>query len=301
MSDSFLGPLRLFDAATTVSMRGVAPPPTEALVGYPSSLEQLGELLARQEILRGPLSQSDPIEPLSLQWYLHLEQVRHNRQGRWLPRHLEFGKHQGESLLGLGIGLGSDLIQYARFGANVTAVCSSSDQLALVRRNFELRGLSASFVHAMPHALPLESASIDVVCLTGFIHTTNDAEGVVEEVYRILRPGGKVLAVVPAHYDIHYWARLLFVARSRAREEAVPPSVTGLLTSEGRRFKRGELRKLFHRFQETRIAKRHLRRSDVPPVWRWLPLSLLERLAGRLLVFKGFKPVSAVRGEQLAA
>ena len=29
-----------------------------------------------------------------------------------------------------------------------------------------------------------------------------------------------------------------------------------------------------------------------------MPLSLLERLTGRLLVYKGFKPVSAARADQ---
>jgi hypothetical protein len=31
----------------------------------------------------------------------------------------------------------------------------------------------------------------------------------------------------------------------------------------------------------------------VPRAWRWLPLSLLERLIGQELVLKAFKPVSA--------
>ena len=45
----------------------------------------------------------------------------------------------------------------------------------------------------------------------------------------------------------------------------------------------------------------HPQPRAVPHLWRWLPLSLLERLAGRLFVFKGFKPVSAARAEQSAA
>ena len=38
-----------------------------------------------------------------------------------------------------------------------------------------------------------------------------------------------------------------------------------------------------------------------PHLWRWLPIALLERIMGRLLLFKGFKPVSAAIGEQAAA
>ena len=67
---------------------------------------------------------------------------------QWIPSLLEFGKHAGERLLGLGAALGSDLVQYACHGAEVVSACASAEQLSLVRRNFELRGLHAVFVHA---------------------------------------------------------------------------------------------------------------------------------------------------------
>ncbi len=142
-----------------------------------------------------------------MQWYLEVEELRHNRQGRWLPSLLEFGKHAGERLLGLGHGLGSDLIQYARHGAEVICACTSSDQLSLVRRNFELRGLHGEFLHARPTTLPLESSSIDVACLDGITHESTEPADLLDEVYRVLKPGGKVLAVVPARYDVDFWCR----------------------------------------------------------------------------------------------
>jgi hypothetical protein len=52
---------------------------------------------------------------------------------------------------------------------------------------------------------------------------------------------------------------------------------------------------------EHRVYKRHLRRSDVPHLWRWLPLPLLARLIGRVLVMKAFKPLSAAMTIHMAA
>ena len=49
---------------------------------------------------------------------------------------------------------------------------------------------------------------------------------------------------------------------------------------------------MFYRFVEHRTHKRHLRRSDLPHVWRWLPLPVLERMLGRMLVHKAFKPLA---------
>jgi SAM-dependent methyltransferase len=244
-------------------------------------------------------------EPLSLQWYLELEELRYHRQGRWIPSLLEFGKHAGEHLLGLGQALGSDLVQYARHGAEVVCASPSAEQLALVRRNFELRNLRGSFLHAAPTSLPIESSSIDVACLSGLIYESIPPSALLDEVYRVLKPGGKVLAVVPARYDVAFWSHWWCLGQrpsgQRPRNDTDISLAGGLFSPLARRFHGRELRQLFHRFQEPRLYKRHLRRGELPHLWRWYPLSLLERLMGRLLLLKAFKPVSAAIGEQAAA
>jgi ubiquinone/menaquinone biosynthesis C-methylase UbiE len=235
-------------------------------------------------------------EPYTLQWFLNIENRRHqSRQGRWIPRLLEFKKHAGETLLGLGQGLGTDWLQYARFGASVIVCSSSAEQLVLARRNFELRGLSGRFVHASPSGLPLESASIDVVSMSQLLHDVSDPRPALAEVYRVLKPGGKVLALAPARFDIDFWFRCCFPLQRLFKRKTTPAA------AELRRFTRRELRRLFGQFGEHRIHKRQLRRSEIPHVWRWVPSSLLERLMGRVLVLKAFKPLSAALPTQVAA
>ncbi len=170
-------------------------------------------------------------------------------------------------------------------------VCSPrGSQLELVRRNFELRGLEGRFISAHPDRLPLESASIDVACISSLAHGIDNPQAVVEEVHRVLKPGGKVLAVTPARYDIDFWFYLVFpwyrwIRRNRHEGNA----------KKSERFAGRDLKRLFSHFVEHRIHKRQLRRSEVPHVWRWLPLPLLARLMGRVLVLKAFKPLSVVK------
>jgi ubiquinone/menaquinone biosynthesis C-methylase UbiE len=237
--------------------------------------------------------QAGAVEPYSLQWFLEIESQRHGRHGRWIPRLLEFYKHNGETLLGLGSGLGTDWIQYARHGAHVVVCSPAAEQLALIRRNFELRGLSGRFLTAVPTSLPLETASIDVVSVSGLLDEVTDPHAVVNEVYRVLKPGGKVLVVTPAKYDIDYWSNMLcpWLRWLRPNRTQAPPG----------RFSARRLHRLFGRFIEHRVYKRQLRRSEVPHMWRWLPLPLLERLMGRVLVLKAFKPLSAAINMPLAA
>src|SRR5205807_1878486 len=142
-------------------------------------------------------------------------------------------------------------------------------QLALTRRNFELRGLGGRFVHCRPTSVPLESSTVDVVCVSSLLHEVDEPHLVVEEIYRVLKPGGKVLVVAPAHYDVDYWYRTVFPWRRWwGRLARVNPLAA--------RFTRRELRRLFGRFVEHRIHKRQLRRSEIPHVWRWVPRPLLE-------------------------
>jgi SAM-dependent methyltransferase len=234
-------------------------------------------------------------EPFSPGWFRDLEAARYARHGAWLPRLLEFGKHAREVVLGLGDGLGTDWVQYARHGADVVACSPSPALLGVVQRNFEAHGLSARFLAAAPAGLPLATASVDVVCLTSLLAADAPPRAVAEEVYRVLRPGGKVLAVARAKYDVDFWCRdwLPWAAWLRSSVPLPAESATA--------FSARSLRRLFARFDDHRTHKRHLRRSDLPHVYRWLPLGLLERLCGRVLVLKAFKPISAALAPTLAA
>jgi SAM-dependent methyltransferase len=242
-----------------------------------------------RESLRPPPRAPLP-EAFTREWFEAAEQARHGRQGAWMPRILEFGKHPDETLLALGDGLGTDWVAYARHRTRVIVACPDPDQLTLVRRNFESRGLPGQFVLAPPAQLPLPPASVDVVQVNGMESGLGDVAALAAEAYRVLRPGGKVLVAVPAHYDVTFWKRVFFPWRRRKPAEGGLPSYTA-----------AALKKAFDRFGEHRVHKRHLRRSELPHVWRFLPLTVMERLVGRVLVLKAFKPLSAAIGLTAAA
>jgi ubiquinone/menaquinone biosynthesis C-methylase UbiE len=291
MSDASFGPLRIWtDGAEMPSSEAVSPPAPGG---------SLWQRLAPNEVLRPTLHLRESFEPLTLAWYQELERLRYHRHGRWIPSLLDFGKYQGERLLGLGTSLGSDLVNFATRGVEVIVANPVSEQLALVRRNFDLRRLPGIFLHADPMALPIETASVDVVFVNGLLHESADPSRVVEETYRVLKPGGKLVAIVPSRKEADFMAKVVkWIRRARSGSDTVD---FGLSSSVPYSFDRRSLAQLLSRFQEGRIYRRHLRRAEVPHVCRWLPLGMLERFTGRLLLFKGFKPVSASRVESVAA
>jgi len=295
MAESYSSKLQLWEGWMPVLVKGPAPPiPGDRLWAAPRYQPELADRLYAREALHVNGRSHPGAEPFTLQWFLDIENARHNRYGNWIPRLLEFTKHSGETLLGLGNGLGTDWVQYARHGAQVIACCPSAEQLALIQRNFLLRGLQGIFLHANPTSIPLEAASIDVACVTDLLEDVAGPSAVIAEIYRLLKPGGKVLAVTPARFDLDFWRRLCLPWHSWLRRRITPP--TDLASFSAR-----TLRQLFSRFVEIRVYKRQLRRAEVPHLWRWLPHPMLERAFGHLLIIKAFKPLSTAISVSLAA
>jgi SAM-dependent methyltransferase len=296
MAISQPSPLRIWESPAPLALEEPDAFKSEVIIPIDVwSSQKARGFYAREALDSSPTGpkRTDGAEPFSLQWFLSIEHERHYRRGRWIPRLLEFSKHSGETLLCIGAGLGTDWVQFARHGAMVVVCCPSAEDLGLIRRNFQLRGLPGRFLHSSPWSLPLDNASIDVVCLGDVLADATGPRGIVDEVYRVLKPGGKVLALAPAYYDVDYWYHAFFRWQ---RWLGLNKKANVQAAYSARR-----LRRLFEGFVEHRVHKRQLRRSEVPHIWRFLPLSLLQRMLGRTLILKAFKPLSAISAQQMAA
>jgi SAM-dependent methyltransferase len=232
-------------------------------------------------------------DPFSLPWFLQVERKRYARHGYWIPKLLEFHKHRNERLLAIGDGLGTEWARYAEHGTEVLVCHPSARHLSIVRRHLELRGLSGQFLQGNPAAIPVRDESLDLACLFDPSLGSGSVEAVVAELYRVLKPGGKVIAVVPAWYNARHWQDRL-MPWQRWLWKSPPPQ-------HDQRFSARQLARLFERFVVHRVYKRHLRRSDLPHIWRWMALPLLERIMGRYLVLKAYKPISAALPSVAAA
>src|SRR5262245_26198989 len=69
-----------------------------APVQGPHNPRDFAQRLFAYEALNAPLSRKDgDAEPYSLEWFLNIENQRHSKHGRWIPKLLEFAKHAGET------------------------------------------------------------------------------------------------------------------------------------------------------------------------------------------------------------
>src|SRR4029077_6566394 len=76
---------------------------------------------------------------------------------------------QGRRVLEVGCGAGTDLVRFARGGAQVTGVDLSASSIALASRNFALEELHADLLVADGERLPFAGRSFDLVYAHGVV------------------------------------------------------------------------------------------------------------------------------------
>lgn len=114
-----------------------------------------------------------------------------------IPAFAEFEKWRGRRVLEIGCGIGTDTINFARAGAELTAVDLSSESLKLTRQRLAVFGLRANLLEANAEELSmLPDAHFDLVYSFGVIHHTPQPRRVVEHIARVLKPGGELRLMV---------------------------------------------------------------------------------------------------------
>lgn len=238
-------------------------------------------------------------QPHTLDWFQEVERYRFEVYAPWMPRVMEFADHSGEQVLEIGGGMGTDLAQFARHGAIVTDVDLSAGHLDIAQENFRLRGLTGRFIHHDAESLPFGDDTFDLVYANGVLHHTPHTKRAVAEILRVLKPGGRVIAMVYAENSLQYWRNLVWHygmktgdLSSRSMAEIMSRTVerTG---NEARPlvkvYTKPRLRALFHDFNDIGIVQRQISPELVPRRLRRF-LSAIERLAGWNLIIKARKP-----------
>jgi ubiquinone/menaquinone biosynthesis C-methylase UbiE len=117
----------------------------------------------------------------------------------------------GRKVLEVGCGSGIDAVEFARHGAIVTATDITDNAVELTRALAREAGVEITVVQAPAHKIPHKDGTFDCVYCFGVLHHIPDVETALAEIYRVLKSGGRVMAMLYHRdsllyaYSIIYW------------------------------------------------------------------------------------------------
>lgn len=102
----------------------------------------------------------------------NFERVEADRylQQSWQHDYFDFAGFRGRNVLEIGIGQGTDLLQFGKRGAVCHGVDITENHINLTRRNFELHVLPVDIRRMDATALPFPDATFDCVYSLGVVH-----------------------------------------------------------------------------------------------------------------------------------
>jgi 2-polyprenyl-3-methyl-5-hydroxy-6-metoxy-1,4-benzoquinol methylase len=136
-----------------------------------------------------------------------------------IPAFAEFERWNGKRVLEVGCGIGTDSINFARAGADLTAVELSGESLRIAAERAKVMGVAdrIRFVQANAEELTsaLDDEPYDLVCSFGVIHHTPRPERALAEMRALMAPRGTLKLMI---YHRHSWKVFwIVVAQGRGR------------------------------------------------------------------------------------
>ena len=117
-----------------------------------------------------------------------------------IPQFADFERWRGKKVLEIGCGIGTDTINFARHGAQVTAVDLTEQSLALAKKRAEVFGLSDRIQFFQANAEELSSyvpvEAYDLIYSFGVIHHTPHPGRVLDQLKQYAKPGTSLRIMV---------------------------------------------------------------------------------------------------------
>jgi len=184
----------------------------------------------------------------------------------WMKDTFKFEQYKGKKVLEIGVGTGSDHLQFAKAGAILTGIDITPKSIELTKKNLELHGYHSNLLVADAENLPFENNTFDVVYSFGVLHHIPDTQKTINEIYRVLNPGGKAIIALYHKYSLFWIFVILYemilkggFLKKTIRQRLSEIEMGGKETKPLVKLYTGRSAKgLFERFNKIKIQTRHI-------------------------------------------
>lgn len=227
----------------------------------------------------------------SREFFDEVERHRYQEYAPWMPEVMGFNDHAGEKLLEVGCGMGTDLLQFARGGAICTGADLTPRSVEISRHRFKLYDVPGTFLIADGERLPFPDNCFDIVYSNGVLHHTPDTGGAVQEIHRVLRPGGIAKVMVYYRHSLNYWGEIMLhrgLLRGQLLRGDTPEQIMGRFVEVGdatdplvKVYNRSQARQLFKSFRTVEFEVDQMIRAEFYALGRMMPESIFKALRKR--------------------
>jgi len=139
--------------------------------------------------------------------------ARYQMEGH-IPRCLDALNVGDTRVLEIGLGQGAESEGLIRRGARWTGIDLTPEAIRRVSLRLKLHGLSyEGITQASATAIPFPDESFDLVFSHGVLHHIPDIDVAQAEIARVLRPGGRLVAMLYARRSLNYVVSISMVRR----------------------------------------------------------------------------------------
>lgn len=121
---------------------------------------------------------------------------KRNQLEPFIANYAQFEKWFGKNVLEVGCGVGSDLLRFARYWANVTGIDLSPKSISLTQARFKFYGYQGDIRVADAEKLPFRDEKFALSYSWGVLHHTPNIQKAINEIYRVTKRNGEICVML---------------------------------------------------------------------------------------------------------
>jgi ubiquinone/menaquinone biosynthesis C-methylase UbiE len=149
----------------------------------------------------------------TVEYLASIDQIRYEKDFPHIIEFTDFKAQKNKNVLEVGSGPGNDSSMFARAGANVTALDLSPRNIQAARKRFKTLQVPGKFLNGDAENLPFLDNTFDFIYSHGVLHHTPNTDRTIQEIYRVLKPGGQALIYLYHKNSAYYWLNTMVLGR----------------------------------------------------------------------------------------